>query len=135
MYDERIWTDWKVWAVTVPVINAIGYLSFLAHIQYIHFLERKFPSLELTGKRILLKLLVNLVVMTPSVLLIFYVFQSFHILNYRIEPGDLKYGYLTGLCTNLIFETLFEVIYIIDEYKDTIAEKEFNRATAITAGV
>jgi len=124
LYDERIWSEWKVWIVTWPIICAIGYLSFFAHIQYIHFLQSKYPSLELTTKRILLKLLVNLVVMTPSVLLIFYVFQAFHILDYHIQEEDLKYGYLVGLCTNLVFETLFEVIYIIDKYKESIAEKE-----------
>ena len=124
LYDERIWIDWQVWIITWPIICAIGYLSFFAHIQYIHFLQSKYPSLELTGKRILLKLLVNLVVMTPSVLLIFYVFQAFHILDYHIQEEDLKYGYLVGLCTNLVFETLFEVIYIIDKYKESIAEKE-----------
>ena len=124
LYDERVWSDWKVWVITWPVLYAIGYVSFMAHIQYIHLLQSKFPSLELTGKRILLKLLVNIVVMTPSILLIFYVFQAFRILGYRIQEGDIKYGYLVGLCTNLIFETLFEVVYIIDKYKETISEKE-----------
>ncbi|MDB5278715.1 MAG: hypothetical protein JWR61_3670 [Ferruginibacter sp.] len=123
LYDERIWTDWKVWAVTVPLIHAIGYISFMGHIQYIHWLQQKFPSLELTGKRIFYKLLVNLLVMTPSVLLIFYVFQAFHILGYTIREDDIRYGYLVGLSTNLIFETLFEVIFIIDKYKESIAEK------------
>ena len=61
---------------------------------------------------------VNLLVMTPSVLLIFYVFQWFHILDYQMQEGDLKYGYLVGLATNLIFQTLWEVIYIIDKYKE-----------------
>ena len=124
MYHERIWSQWKIWAVTFPIIYVIGYGSWFAHAQYDYFLHTKFPSLQQTGKRVLFKLLVNLLIMTPSVLLIFYVFHSFHILGYQIQGGDLKYGYLVGLAVNLIFETLWEVIYIIDKYKETTAEKD-----------
>lgn len=124
LYDERIWKDWTVWAVTFPLIYFIGYFSWRTHVQYDYLLRTKFPSLQQTGKRIWYKLLVNLLVMTPSVLLIFFVFHQFHILGYRIQEGDLKYGYLVGLSVNLIFETLWEVGYIIEKYKEATAEKE-----------
>ncbi|GAB2831932.1 sensor histidine kinase [Ferruginibacter profundus] len=124
MYGERIWSEWKIWAVTYPIIYVIGFFSWYSHAQYDHFLKSKFPSLQLTGKRVLFKLLVNLFIMTPSVLLIFFVFHQFNILGYQIKDGDLKYGYLVGLAINLVFETLWEVIYIIDKYKEATAEKD-----------
>jgi LytS/YehU family sensor histidine kinase len=124
LYDERIWTDWKVWAVTWPIIYFIGYLSFFAHVQYDAVIRRKLPSLQQTGERILWDLAVNLLIMTPSVLLIFYAFQWLHILDYHLQEGDLKYGYLVGLTTNLIFQTLWEVIYIIGKYKEAVKEKD-----------
>ncbi len=124
LYDERIWKDWKVWAVTLPLIYFIGFFSWRTHVQYDYFLRTKFPSLQQTGKRVLYKLLVNLIVMTPSVLLIFWVYNRFHILGYQIQENDLKYGYLVGLSVNLIFETLWEVAYIIEKYKEAAAEKE-----------
>jgi LytS/YehU family sensor histidine kinase len=62
--------------------------------------------------------------MTPSVLLIFFVFHCFHILGYQIQQDDLLYGYLVGLGVNVIFESLWEVMYIIEKYKDTAADKE-----------
>lgn len=62
--------------------------------------------------------------MTPSVLLIFFFFHAFHIMGYQLKPNDLIYGYLVGLSVNIIFETLWEVIYIIDKYKEAAAEKE-----------
>ncbi|MGG9964200.1 sensor histidine kinase [Ferruginibacter sp. SUN106] len=124
MYDERIWAEWKIWAVTFPLIYIIGFFSWYSHSQYDHFLKSRFPSLQLTGKRVLFKLLVNLFIMTPSVLLIFFVFHHFNILGYQIQDGDLKYGYLVGLAVNLVFETLWEVIYIIEKYKEATAEKD-----------
>ncbi len=124
LYNERMWTDWRVWAITYPVIYAIGYISWYSHVQYNELVTKKFPSLEQTGKRVLYKIGVNLLVMTPSVLFILYVFQYFQILGYRIQEDDVKYAYLAGLSVNLVFETLYEAVYIIDKHKENSNEKE-----------
>ncbi len=124
LYDDRVWVDWKVWIVTWPIIYFIGYFSWYGHVQYDFLLRRKYPLLQQTARRVFYKTAVNLLVMTPSVILIFYVFHWFHILGYQIQPDDLKYGYLVGLTINLIFETLWEVVYIIDKYKESSAEKD-----------
>ena len=124
LYDDRMWTDWRVWAVTTPIIYFLGYFSWFGHVQYNEFVEKKFPSLEETLKRNVYKIGVNLLVMTPSVLIILYVFQYFHILGYSIQENDIKYAYLTGLSVNLVFETLYEAVYIIDKHKENSIEKE-----------
>jgi two-component system LytT family sensor kinase len=124
MYGERIWLEWNIWAVSVPVLYAIGFVSWYGHSQYDHLLRTKLPSLQQTGKRLMFKLLVNLFIMTPSVLVIFYVFHRFQIFGYRVQEGDLKYGFLVGLSVNLVFETLWEVVYIIEKYKEATAEKD-----------
>jgi len=124
LYDERMWTDWRVWAVTTPIIYFLGYFSWFGHVQYNEFVEKKFPSLEETLKRNVYKIGVNLLVMTPSVLIILYVFEYFHILGYRIQENDIKYAYLTGLSVNLVFETLYEAVYIIEKHRENSIEKE-----------
>ncbi|HKO79167.1 MAG TPA: histidine kinase [Chitinophagaceae bacterium] len=124
LYGGRMWTDWKVWAVTVPIIYTIGYFSWYGHVQYYWFVTNKFPSLEQTVKRVLYNLGVNLLVMTPSVILILYVFQYFHILGYSIQEDDIKYAYLTGLSVNLVFSTLWEADYILEKHKENSTEKE-----------
>jgi len=124
MYDDRMFSEWKPWLISYPIIYAIGYISWRIHTQYDYELRMRLPGLEQTSKRVFYKLGVNLLIMTPSVLLIFYVFHYFRILGYQIGEGDLKKGYLVGLSVNIIFETLWEVIYIIDKYKESVAEKE-----------
>ena len=124
LYDNRLFHDWKVCAVTYPIIYLIGYCSWRMHGVYDHYIRKKFPSLDETHKRVKYKLAVNLLVMTPSVLLILLVFHGFHILGYQVAEGDIKYAYLAGLTVNIIFESLWEVIYIIEKYKESVAEKE-----------
>jgi|GEM_PF-151353 sensor histidine kinase YesM len=124
MYEDRMFTDWRPWLYTYPLIYAIGYVSWRIHNEYDYALRKRFPGLEHTSKRVFYKLWVNVLVMTPSVLVIFFVFDYFRIGGYQVGKGDLKNGYLVGLSINIIFETLWEVIYIIDKYKETVAEKE-----------
>ncbi|MBC8046966.1 MAG: histidine kinase [Fimbriimonadaceae bacterium] len=124
LYEDRIFHDWKPWLATYPLIYLIGYFSWRSHVSYDHYFQGKFPGLDHTNKRVLYKSLVNFIVMTPSILLIFFVYDWFHILGYSIGENDLKYGYLVGLSVNIIFQTLWEVVYILDKYKETAAEKE-----------
>ena len=124
LYDERLFKEWQIWAIAFPVIYAIGYLSFRMHYVYDHALHTRFPSVSETRKRVFYTIPINLLVMTPSVLLIFFTFHWFGILGYQIQENDLKYGYLVGLAVNIVFESLWEVIYIIEKIKEVAAEKE-----------
>jgi two-component system LytT family sensor kinase len=124
LYDDRIFKDWKIWIISFPIIWVIGLGSWYMHEQYDHFIRVRLPELSQTFKRNLFKVLIYLLVMTPSVLLIFFVYDYFHILGYKIQIGDLRQGLLVGLCVNIIFETLWEVLYIIDKYKESLAERE-----------
>lgn len=124
MYHDRLFQELGIWLVAYPVIYLIGTLSWRLHYVYDYFLIIKFPSLSQTRKRVIYKGAINLLVMTPSVLLIFFVFHAFEIYGYQIQENDLKYGYLVGLGVNIIFESLWEVIYIIEKVKEAVAEKE-----------
>src|SRR5947208_1324909 len=83
LYGDQHWTDWRVWAISYPLIYAMGAGSWYMHIQYDHFIRRVFPTLKQTGKRIIYKAFTNVLVMTPSVLFILWVYDSFHILGYH----------------------------------------------------
>lgn len=125
MYGDRLWFEWRPWVYGYSLIYLIGYFSWRAHALYDVLLRQRYSGLEATSKRILYKLAANLLIMTPSVMLILYVFHRFHIAGYQIQPGDLKNAYFTGLGVNIIFETLWEVIYIIDKYRESVSEKEY----------
>ena len=124
LYGNRLFHEIEIWLVAYPIIYGIGYLSWFAHSIYDHYLRSRFPSISQTKKRVYYKLAVNILVMTPSVLLIFLTFHLLHLYGYQLDSEDLTYGYLVGLCVNIIFESLWEVIYIIDQYKESAAEKE-----------
>jgi len=124
LYDERAKTEWQIWLYSTVILFGIGFFSWYSQVQYEYFVQRKFPELKQTTKRVILKLLANLILMTPSVLFIFFVYDRFHILGYKLHTDDLKLGYIVGLCINLLFVTLWEVLYLLDKYKESLSEKD-----------
>lgn len=124
LFKERFFTEKQVWLISFPLIFVIGIASWLSHVQYSYNIERRFPGLDQTGKRITGKVLVFLFVMTPSVLLIFVLYDSFAILGYKLQLSDLPKGLFLGLAVNMIFETLYEADYTFTKLKESAAEKE-----------
>ncbi len=124
MYKERLFYDWHIWLYGYLIIYAMGYISWRLHYQYDYFLQTKFPGIDQTKQRVKYKVAINILIMSPSVLAIMLVFNYFHIEGYSIQPGNARNMLLVGLSVNIIFETLYEVVYIIDKYKETAYEKE-----------
>lgn len=124
MYGSRLWKEPMILLASLPIIFFMGYLSWRAHYCYEFAVRKRFPSEHQTRKRILLLLPVNLLIMTPSIILIFYVFHWLNLFSYTVDSADLTYGYLVGLIVNIVFESMWEFMYIMDRYKESAAEKE-----------
>lgn len=124
MYKQRFWSDYRIWLVSFPIIFVFGLLSWYMHVLYDMKVEKRFPELNQSRQRIFRKMLVMLLVMTPSVLVIFYFYDAFHILGYQLEQWDLLKGLIVGLAVNLVFETLYEADFAFNKYKEYAAEKE-----------
>ena len=70
MYHDRLFQELGIWLVAYPIIYVIGTLSWRLHYVYDYYLITKYPSLSQTRKRVIYKGAINLLVMTPSMLLI-----------------------------------------------------------------
>ena len=124
MYGQKVYADSRIWFISFPLLYAIGMASWYLNVIYNRFAEKKFPSLSESSKRIVTKSLVYLFVMSPSILLIFFLYDRLHILDYSISIADIKWGLILGVSVNLVFIGLWEAIYIINKYKESLAEKE-----------
>lgn len=123
-YGDRQFHDWRIWVFSFTLICTIGLATWYTHVQYDNYVRRKFPGLKQTGMRILWFMIANMLLMTPAVLLAFWLYDYFHVLGYQMKTNDLKIGYVIGLCVSLLFMTLWEVVYVLSKYKETLSEKE-----------
>lgn len=124
MYKDRLWHDWRIWLFSFPLIFLIGAASWYSHISYDKYVERLYPGLQQSTQRILRKALVVILIMPPSVLLIFFLYDYFSIFGYKLLDWDLLKGLTVGLCVNLVFETLYESDYMLGKYKESVLEKK-----------
>jgi len=131
LYNGRLWHDHRIWLFSVPLIFIIGAGSWYTHICYDAWTERKFPELNQSRQRIFLKSMVLFLIMTPSILLIFFVYDRFHIFGYHLQREHLLKGFITGFSVNLVFETLYEADYIFSKYKESKTERETIRQLSI----
>ncbi len=124
LFEDRLWTDYRVWLYSMPLIYLIGVLSWYSHVLYAYWIERRYPELHQSRQRITRKALVVLFIMTPSILLIFLVYHQFHILGYQFQTLHLVQGLAVGACVNLVFETLYEADYVFTKMKESASEKQ-----------
>ena len=124
LYDADLFHNYKIWLVSFPIIWVAGIITWYLHVLYSHHAQRKYPEISQSKKRIIFKCFVNLFVMTPAILLVFFTYDQFHILDYSLTAQDLWKGLLVGFAVNLVFSTLWEALYIMDKTKESIAEKE-----------
>lgn len=124
LYEDRLWTDYRVWLFSIPFIYLIGIFSWYGHVLYADWIESKYPELQQSKQRITGKALVLFFVMSPSLLLIFFIYQRFEILDYEFQNVHLIKGLAVGVCVNLIFETLYEADYVFSKMKASALEKE-----------
>lgn len=124
MFKQRFWTDINVWLISFPLLFLLGFFSWYSHTVYEDMIEKRFPDLKQSPQRITWKAMIMLLVMTPSIVLIFLLYHKLHILDYQWQSMDLLKGLMVGFSVNLIFETLYEGDYALSKYKESKIEKE-----------
>lgn len=122
MFQNRVWSEPSIWLLSSPIIFILGSFSMAGHVMYETWVEKKYPSLTQTRQRIIMKALVTIFVMTPSVYVIFLFYHIFYLFHYKIHPGHLWQGALVGLSVNMIFETLYEADFVFRRVRENAAE-------------
>lgn len=131
LFGERIFSELKIWLFAFPIIWLLGLGTWYMHIRYDYWATQRFPEIRQTRQRAFLKTGVVVLIMSPAVVLIFFLFDWLHILGYGWRPEHLKSGMLIGYSVNLIFLALWEAIYIMDKHKESLAEREILRQMSL----
>lgn len=124
LFGNRVFTDPQLWFFSFPLLFILAMVSWYFHFRYHYFVTSRFPGLRNSYKRIAIKLFVYPLVQVPSVIAIHALYAGFHLFGYSYNAESLKLWLLMGIFVNLIFETFWEVIYMIEQYKESLMEKE-----------
>ncbi|RYF85354.1 MAG: hypothetical protein EOO00_14235, partial [Chitinophagaceae bacterium] len=124
LFDDRILSDWRIIVFSFPAIFLLGYITWLVNIHCLNEVQARFPALNQTATRVVIIFVLCTIIISLSIVLVFFVYDYFSILGYQNTRRDTRIGLFVGLAVNLLFLTLCEVFYTIDKYKENLAEKE-----------
>lgn len=132
MFEDRVWNDSKVLVISFPLLYILGFIGFYSHVQYDFWIEKKYPSINQSRRRIIARALILFFVMTPTLAVIFITYDFFNVLGYQLQPHHFLWGMLVGASINMVFETLNEADFMFQQYKESKAEKESMKQLSIS---
>lgn len=131
LYDGAVLRKGIIWLISFPLIFVIGICSWRVQSGLQNMVQQTYPGLSHTRKRVLIIAGLIVPTMSASVAFIFFTYDYFSILGYRLQHYDLEYGLLLGFCVNFIFPTLYEMDYAVERMKESLAEKESLKQQAL----
>ena len=131
LFDESMFERGKIWLISFPLIFLIGIGSWRTQVAIQNLIQFKYPALKQTRTRVALLASIIVPVMSLSVIFIFFIYDYFQLLDYRIQPNDIEFGLMVGFSVNLIFITLYEVDYVVERLKESMMEKETLKQQAL----
>jgi hypothetical protein len=131
LYEERLFHDGRIWLISFPLLYLVGVGSWRSQVGIQNWVHFRFPGLKQTSRRIVLLSTLIIPVMSASVTIVLYLWDYFSVLGYSIKSEDLRNVLLVGFSVNLIFVTLYEVDYVMEQLKETMVEKESLKQQAL----
>jgi two-component system, LytTR family, sensor kinase len=124
LFGERIWHEWRIWYICIPISLVISFLSGLVHDWHEKRVQRLYPEIRDSPKRIFHKVLIMLTFMPIVNQVFLFLMHHYSVLGYQWQlMHSLKVFFLV-LTWDLIFKTWYEWDYITKRYQATKAERE-----------
>lgn len=124
LYDDRIYSDYRIWLFSFPVIFLQGFISWYLHIAVMHWLRIKFPHLKQTTLRLSILALVHISMTFLTFVTLFYVYDAVHFLDYNLDKSKLRICLYVAIALTMIATSMWEAVYTFNQWKESVAEKE-----------
>ncbi|MCW3091728.1 MAG: hypothetical protein JWP81_2797 [Ferruginibacter sp.] len=132
LFGSQVWSNALVWWISFPLIFIIGFVAWYLYFLHATITEKRFPALNQSRKRIFNKLIVQVLIMVPGLVLTFYLYARFHIAGYQVQNMSLLKIFAIGFLINLVLQTLYEADYMLGKYKESVQENEAIRQMSVS---
>lgn len=124
LFGKRFYQERSVMIPSFIIIFCIGFVSWYLHIVSMHLLRIRYNELSETLKRVLLLAAIHLSLVSLSMVVMFYGYDSLHLFGYRLEQENFIKSLLAGVSLTMIASTLWEGEYIFNKWKESKNEKD-----------
>ncbi|MGV3656882.1 MAG: sensor histidine kinase [Chitinophagaceae bacterium] len=124
MFEHRILSEWRLMLFAFPVVLVLASLSWWARTIIMYWLRYRFPHFSQTPKRLALLAFTHISLVTLTMAVIFFGFDSLHLFGYEFEMHQFRTGMVLAMTITLISTTFWETDYTFKRWKESLAEKE-----------
>lgn len=124
LFGDRQWQDKNIWIYSFPVIFVQGFCSWYLYILVMHWLRVKFPHIRQTGLRLTILAVAHIGLVSMTHIGLFHSYDATRFLGYRLQKEQLVIALYSGVALTMIATTMWEAIYTIKQWKDSLTEKE-----------
>jgi two-component system, LytTR family, sensor kinase len=124
LFGPRQWKDDEIWFYSFPVICIQGFCSWYLHIFVMHWLRVVLPSMKQTALRLTILGLLHVTLISITYIILFFTYDATHFLGYQLDPTRLYYALFSGLGLTMVATSMWESVYTIKQWKNSLTEKE-----------
>lgn len=124
LFKDRLWKELGIWLFSFPAIMVFGLVNWFILVKADNIIEKKYPGLPQSLQRVMFKFLVVVILSVSAVMVLFYVYDHFQILDYQYSTTDMLKGLFVIFGISMVFESLHEGDYALSRYRETEEEKE-----------
>jgi len=124
MFEHRLLQEGAIMLYSFPLVLFLASVSWWARTVIMHSLRHRFPHFSQTPKRLVLLAFTHIALVTVTMAVIFYGYDSLHFFGYNFEEHQFRTGMVLALTITLISTTFWETDYTFKRWKESLAEKE-----------
>ncbi|TCJ17731.1 hypothetical protein EPD60_05965 [Flaviaesturariibacter flavus] len=124
LFRGRLFTDTRVWIYSVPLLYATGALTWYVEILVMHWLRRRYAQVSQTTRRLLLLSAAHIIITIATYSAVFYGYDFFGFLGYRLVPANYYFALVLGLALMLMSTSLWESDHFFVQMKQILEEKK-----------
>jgi len=124
LFGSRFFTEIKVFAYASSLILLISLLMWYICFNIIFIISGLYPFVRHMWVRLLLLIVLDILIVTGNMALVFYGFDRFHVLGYQLNHESFIFSTAIGFVVTVIGITLCETEYTFKKWKESLAVKE-----------
>jgi two-component system, LytTR family, sensor kinase len=124
LYEDRVYSDYRIWLFSFPIIFLQGFISWYLHIVVMHWLRIQFPLLKQITLRLTILALAHISMTFLTFVSMFYAYDALHFLGYILDTSKLRICLYVAISLTMIATSMWEAVYTFNQWKDSVAEKE-----------
>ena len=124
MFGHRLLAESGLFLKSFPVVFLLASVSWWCRTVIMYRLRQRFPHFSQTVRRLVLLTFTHILLVSITMGVIFFGYDSLHLFGYQFELPQFKTGMVLALTITLISTTFWETDYTFSKWKESLAEKE-----------